>query len=575
MKQRCRKISIRAKIILSVMGIMVIIFGLLGGSSVITMQMNLIELGGEQAMVAAQLAEDQIDVNALMKLKPGDEDSKAYNDIVEPLRELQKVSNVKYLYTLTTDGSTVYYGVDTDESDDRCDIGEVCEENYAELKSVFAGEMYVADEISSDEYGDIIMAYIPLKDANGNVVAVLASDYDASEIMTRMNGMMLNIAVLSAFGYVFTFIIVFFVAGMLTKGMKVANAKLYDLVHNEGDLTQKLVVKSGDEMEIMANNLNELLEYIRTIMLQISSNSISLNESCKKIADNLKVSSDGVTDVSATMEEMSAAVEETSVSFDQIHDRIGDVYEKIRIVSGKALEGDDLTQDIQVRAQQIYEEAAQIQKEASERTTVISELVNEKINQSKAVTEIQVLTQNILSISAQTNMLALNANIEAARAGEAGRGFAVVAGEIGKLASDSASAATKIQEVSATVIQAVEELADEAENMLRFMDEVTMEGYGKLLSTGKEYYEDAEKIHELMENFAEESETIEKIADSIRESVEAVTGAMEDSARGTLNVAETSTQLSVSLETIEHMAKANKGVADDLATEVRKFKLES
>ena len=574
MKQRCRKLSIRVKMILSVMGIMMIVFGFLGGTSIITMQTNLTEMGGEQAQVAAGLAAAEIDADELLKLKPGDEDGKVYNSIVEPLREMQKACGVKYLYTLTTDGTKVYYGVDTDETDGRCAIGEEYNHTYAELKSVFEGERYVADSIENDGFGDLIIAYEPIKDADGNVVAILASDYDASGISERLSGMEVNIAVFSDIGYVFAFIITFIVATMLTKGVKQVNLKLYDLVHNEGDLTQKLHVKSGDEMEIMAGNLNELLDYIRGIMIKISENATSLHESCTMIAENLQVSADGVTDVSATMEEMSAAVEETSVSFEQIHDSVGDVYEKIRNVSNKALEGDELTQDIQSRAQVIYEEASKVQKEAGEKSTAISEVVNEKINQSKAVKEIQVLTENILSISAQTNMLALNANIEAARAGEAGRGFAVVAGEIGKLASDSANAATKIQEVSATVIQAVEELAMEAENMLQFMDEVTMEGYGKLLNTGKEYYEDAEKIHELMENFAAESETIEKITDSIRESVEAVTEAMEESARGTMNVATTSTELSASIENIENMAKSNKNVADDLATEVGKFKLE-
>ena len=115
MKQRSRKLSIRMKIILSVIGIMVIVFGFLGGTSIITMRTNLIEMGGEQAQVAAGLALSVVDADELVKLKPGDEDGKLYNSIVEPLREMQKACGVKYMYTLTTDGSKVYYGVDTDE----------------------------------------------------------------------------------------------------------------------------------------------------------------------------------------------------------------------------------------------------------------------------------------------------------------------------------------------------------------------------------------------------------------------------------------------------------------------------
>ncbi len=74
------------------------------------------------------------------------------------------------------------------------------------------------------------------------------------------------------------------------------NAKIYDLVHNEGDDTETGCQKR-DELELIAGNVNELLAYIRKIMIGISSGSMRLMSSSRKMVDHLSSADESITDV--------------------------------------------------------------------------------------------------------------------------------------------------------------------------------------------------------------------------------------------------------------------------------------
>ena len=100
-------------------------------------------MGVEQAKMAAAIAAREVDGDAVADLKPGDEDTKKYEDLLNNLRDIQKTCGIAFLYTLYTDGKTVFYGVDTDDSEDQCAIGEEFEVSYEDLKPVFEGEVYI------------------------------------------------------------------------------------------------------------------------------------------------------------------------------------------------------------------------------------------------------------------------------------------------------------------------------------------------------------------------------------------------------------------------------------------------
>ena len=571
-KIRTRRLTIRAKILIPSIIIVVLVCGLMGYNSYTRFEKSMVRMGVEEADMAATIVADSLDAKLVYKVTVGSEGTQVYQNLQGDLRKKQKTCGIAFLYTLYTDGKKVYYGVDSDE--DAAKVGDEFADSYAELEPVFGGKEYIQDYIDHTEDGDLITVYKPIEDNAGKVVAVLGCDYDASSISAELQRAVVRTLQIGGICLILAIMILTIIVSRITKGLMQVNAKIYDLVHNEGDLTQKLDVRSGDELELIAGNVNELLAYIRKIMIGISSGSMRLMSTSRKMVDHLSSADESITDVSATMQEMSAAMEETTSSLNQITEAIDEIYSSVERIAGNADAGKVSSQEMESRASGANDAAAEGEKKANIETEKMAASLNEKIAKSRSVEQIEVLTSNIIEITEQTNLLALNASIEAARAGEAGRGFAVVADEIGKLAGNSADAAAKIRQVSAEVIQAVDELAEGSQQMIEFVRNSTEEGFGGLVATSENYATDANAMRAMMEQFAQTAEELRSTMDGIRESISAVNIAVEESAKGIAGVSESSVQLTGNVNDIQSEASDNNGIAEDLATEVGKFKLE-
>lgn len=355
---------------------------------------------------------------------------------------------------------------------------------------------------------------------------------------------------------------------------KVSNT-VREIVHSieeeKGDLTLRIDVKSNDEMGQLAEDINEFVALLQSNMVTMQESSELLKNSMQRVTDKVESSNQSVTNVSSSTEELAASMEAVAATIQEIAGGSNNVLAKAQGISKNADSGVENVTKLQQQVARIREHVVSSKETATSVIETMEKELEVSVEESASVKQIQELTNGILDIAGQTNLLALNASIEAARAGEAGRGFAVVAEEIRNLADNSHQAANSIQEISGTVITAVNKLAENAKEILAFMDSNVLKDYDTFVDIVNQYRRDAETFNQLFVGFAGEASDMEKTMQSVNSGINDIATTVDESANAVTVVATDASELVEAMIEIQSETDTNRNISEEMISVVQRF----
>ncbi|MBH0347182.1 chemotaxis protein [Bacillus thuringiensis] len=365
-------------------------------------------------------------------------------------------------------------------------------------------------------------------------------------------------------------IVIFFILKSIINPLRQLVISAQRISH--GDLTEKINIRSKDELGQLGGSFNTMAESLRNIISQINTSAGHVAASSEELTASVEQASVATEQITKEMEEISNSAEVQNNEVASGAELIGEVTRNIQCVADNASE---------VSASSLYtKQKANEGEQLVEQTVTQMQSIHHSVSQSdnviklldKKSQQIGSILEAIQTIAEQTNLLALNAAIEAARAGEQGRGFAIVADEVRKLAEQSSESSMEIgsliNEIQADVhetVKAMNEVGVEVQSGIQIANDTKQSFY----EISKSANDIVSKVHGMVELSNKMTSDVMKVDTSINQ----ISMAVKENSSSMQTIAGSSEEQHASMEEINSSAVQLAQMAEELQELIGGFKI--